>query len=66
VKNETPSLSAIEAELARQNAALESFEQDLRSLGDVELAVSPAFLEAFEEATTLHTNNACAFLGIRG
>lgn len=65
MKNETPTLSALEAELARQDEALESFESTLTSLGDVELAIPRAFFDELEDVTSRHTTTIEMPFGIR-
>ena len=59
-------LSALEAELARQDAELERTTNALATLGDVELAVPRAFLDAIEDATTIHIAAPHMPSGIRG
>ena len=43
------SMTALEAELLRQNVALIEFNRVLQSLGDVELQVPASFLEELDE-----------------
>jgi hypothetical protein len=45
-------MTALEAALLRQNAALSEFTDALRSLGDVELHVPSTFLEELDEIAT--------------
>lgn len=61
-------LKSLEAELERQNASFAEFENALRDLGDVELAVPHAFLEELDELTTprVKNNPTTPFFGVRG
>jgi hypothetical protein len=59
-------LSAIQAELTRQDETFARFKHDLETLGDVELQVHTAFFEDFADATTTTNANPTAVcFGIR-